>query len=122
MHALVASIPSPSSATVSIGPLTIHMYGVMLLLAIFAAVWLTAVRWRAVGGEFDLVIRVTVWGVAAGVVGARLYHDLTSWNEVPSPKWSGVSVPSDAHVLLIPTCLTCPSNRPSAIEIGRAHV
>ena len=40
--------------------------------------------------EFDLVVRVTVWGVAAGVVGARLYHDVTSWNEVPSPKWQGI--------------------------------
>ena len=25
-----------------------------------------------------------------GVVGARLYHDITSWDEVPSPKWKGV--------------------------------
>jgi prolipoprotein diacylglyceryl transferase len=31
-----------------------------------------------------------VWGVAFGVVGARAYHDLTSWNEVPTPKWQGV--------------------------------
>src|SRR5713101_4554461 len=65
------------------------MYGLMLLLAIFACVWLTAVRWRRLGGEFDLVVRVTVWGVAFGIVGARAYHDLTSWNEVPSPKWQG---------------------------------
>src|SRR5262249_36794486 len=28
-------------------------------------------------------------GVAAGVVGARAYHVLTSWSEVPSPKWKG---------------------------------
>jgi prolipoprotein diacylglyceryl transferase len=90
MSGLLASIPSPHAATVSLGPLTIHMYGLTLLVAILACVWLTAVRWRNVGGEFDLVVRVTVWGVAAGVVGARLYHDITSWNEVPSPKWQGV--------------------------------
>src|SRR5438477_846855 len=66
------------------------MYGLMLLLAIFACVWLTSVRWRRLGGDFDLVVRVTVWGVAFGIVGARLYHDVTSWNEVPSPKWKGV--------------------------------
>jgi prolipoprotein diacylglyceryl transferase len=90
VHALLASIPSPHAATVSLGPLTIHMYGLTLLVAILACVWLTAVRWRNVGGEFDLVVRVTVWGVAAGVVGARLYHDITSWNEVPSPKWQGI--------------------------------
>jgi prolipoprotein diacylglyceryl transferase len=86
---VLASIPSPHSNVVTVGPVTIHMYGVMLLLAIAACVWLTGVRWRRLGGEFDLVVRVTVWGVAFGIVGARLYHDLTSWNEVPSPKWQG---------------------------------
>ncbi len=42
------------------------------------------------GGDWDLVTRVSVWGVGFGVVGARLYHDLTSWNEVPSPKWKAI--------------------------------
>src|SRR4029077_2437071 len=87
---LVGFIPSPSSGVIHLGPLTIHMYGLTLLVAILACVWLTAVRWRNLGGEFDLVVRVTVWGVAFGVIGARLYHDITSWNEVPSPKWQGI--------------------------------
>jgi prolipoprotein diacylglyceryl transferase len=90
MVALIGSIPSPHESVVHIGPLEIHMYGVMLLLGIAACVWLTAKRWAAVGGEFDLVVRVTVWGVAFGVIGARFYHDITSWSEVPSPKWQGV--------------------------------
>ena len=34
---LLASIPSPHSGTVDIGPVTIHMYGLMLLLARWAA-------------------------------------------------------------------------------------
>ena len=42
---LLASIPSPHSGTIDLGPLTIHMYGLMLLLAIAAAIWLTGVRW-----------------------------------------------------------------------------
>jgi prolipoprotein diacylglyceryl transferase len=88
--ALLASIPSPSTGTVSLGPLTIHMYGLMLLLAIVACIGLTGLRWTRLGGDWDLVLRVAVWGVAAGVVGARLYHDVTSWNEVPDPKWRGV--------------------------------
>jgi len=83
-------IPSPSSGVVHLGPLTIHLYGVTLLVAILLCVWMTSVRWRRRGGESDLVIRVAVWGVAFGIVGARAYHDLTSWNEVPSPKWQGV--------------------------------
>src|SRR5204863_3211189 len=66
------------------------MYGVMLLVAIVACVWLTGVRWTRLGGDWDLVMRVAVWGVAAGVIGARAYHDVTSWDEVPSPKWKGI--------------------------------
>jgi prolipoprotein diacylglyceryl transferase len=88
--ALLAYIPSPHTGVVEIGPLTLHMYGLMLLLAIVACIGLTGVRWTRLGGDWDLVMRVAVWGVAAGVVGARAYHDITSWSEVPSPKWKGI--------------------------------
>jgi prolipoprotein diacylglyceryl transferase len=101
---LIGSIPSPHSGTFEIGPLSLHMYGLMLLLGIAACVALTGLRW--VRGwawrpdlseiddrqphDFDLVLRVAVWGVAAGVVGARIYHVITSWDEIPDPKWQGV--------------------------------
>ena len=87
---IVASIPSPHTGVVNLGPLHIHLYGLTLLVAILACVWLTTVRWKRQGGDPDLVIRVAVWGVGFGVVGARAYHDLTSWSEVPNPKWKGV--------------------------------
>jgi prolipoprotein diacylglyceryl transferase len=87
---LLASIPSPSDGSIDVGPLQLHAYGVMLLLGILAAVWLTGRRWTQRGGDWDLVFRVAMWGVAGGIVGARLYHVLTSWSEVPDPKWQGV--------------------------------
>jgi prolipoprotein diacylglyceryltransferase len=87
---LLASIPSPSSGEVHVGGVALHAYGVMLLLGILAAVWLTGRRWTRRGGDWDLVFRVAMWGVAGGVVGARLYHVITSWSEVPDPKWQGV--------------------------------
>lgn len=90
MAALLGYIPSPSSGIIRLGPLTIHLYGVTLLVAILLCVWLTSVRWRAAGGDTDLVVQVAVWGVVFGVIGARAYHDVTSWNEVPGPKWEGV--------------------------------
>jgi prolipoprotein diacylglyceryl transferase len=83
----LAFIPSPSSGTIDLGPLTIHMYGLMLLLAIAACLVLTGYRWVKWGGDWDLVFRVAVWGVAFGIVGARLYHDVTSWSEVPKQWW-----------------------------------
>ncbi len=81
MGAVLAAIPSPPTGVYHVGPLTLHMYGVMLLLAIAAAMWLTGERWVAFGGEWDLVYRVTIWGVIAGIIGARIYHDITSWNQ-----------------------------------------
>jgi len=87
---VLAYIPSPHTGVVHLGPLQLHMYGLTLLVAILAAIWLTGRRWTALGGDWDLVTRVAVWGVGFGVVGARLYHDITSWNEVPSPKWQGI--------------------------------
>jgi prolipoprotein diacylglyceryl transferase len=86
----LASIPSPHTGVIHVGPLVVHMYGLTLLLAIVACIALTGIRWTRRGGDWDLVLRVAVWGVAFGVIGARAYHDITSWDEVPSPKWKGV--------------------------------
>jgi prolipoprotein diacylglyceryl transferase len=66
------------------------MYGLTLLVAIAACILLTGYRWTRRGGDWDLVLKVAVWGVAAGIIGARIYHDITSWDEVSSPKWKGV--------------------------------
>jgi prolipoprotein diacylglyceryl transferase len=86
----LAFIPSPGTGTLDLGPLTIHMYGLTLLVAIAACILLTGYRWTKRGGDWDLVLKVAVWGVAAGIIGARIYHDITSWDEVSSPKWKGV--------------------------------
>jgi prolipoprotein diacylglyceryl transferase len=59
------------------------MYGVVLLIGIAGCIWLTGRRWVSWGGDWDLIFRVALWGVIAGVVGARLYHDITSWNQDP---------------------------------------
>ncbi|HEX2496613.1 MAG TPA: prolipoprotein diacylglyceryl transferase family protein, partial [Gaiellaceae bacterium] len=91
---MIASIPSPSNGFFEIGPVTIHMYGLTLLLAIAVCIIVTGLRWTkrpgAAGGDWDLLLRIAVWGVAAGIVGARAYHVITSWSEVPDPKWQGV--------------------------------
>jgi prolipoprotein diacylglyceryl transferase len=94
MPRVIASIPSPGSGFFEIGPVTVHMYGLMLLLAITVCIVVTGLRWTkrpgADGGDWDLLLRIAVWGVAAGIIGARAYHVVTSWSEVPDPKWQGV--------------------------------
>ncbi len=88
----LASIPSPSSGTVELGPLTIHMYGLTLLVAIAVCTWVAGKRWVNRGGDWDLIFRCAVWGVAAGIVGARLYHVITSWDEVPDAWWGPFAI------------------------------
>jgi prolipoprotein diacylglyceryl transferase len=86
------SIPSPGQSTVEIGPLSIHFYGLTLLVAIAAAVAITGYRYTRRGGDWDLIFRVAVWGVAFGIIGARLYHVLTSWNELPDEWWGPLAI------------------------------
>ncbi len=86
------SIPSPDSSTIELGPLSIHFYGLTLLAAIAAAVGIAGIRWTRRGGDWDLIFRVAVWGVASGIVGARLYHVITSWNELPDEWWGPFAI------------------------------
>jgi len=87
-----ASIPSPSSNGFHLGPLFFHFYGLCYVVGITAAVVLTRRLWRERGGDPDLVYTVAIWAVPAGIIGARLYHDVTSWNEVPHTSWGWLAV------------------------------
>jgi prolipoprotein diacylglyceryl transferase len=88
MLEVLASIPSPSANGFHVGPLFFHFYGLCYVVGISAAVILTRKLWREKGGDPDLVYTVALWGVPAGILGGRLYHDVTSWNEVPH-NWYG---------------------------------
>ena len=89
---LLASIPSPNSSTLELGPFSIHFYGLTLLVAIVAAVVITGIRWTRRGGDWDLIFRLAVWGVAFGIIGARLYHVVTSWDELPDAWWGPFAI------------------------------
>jgi prolipoprotein diacylglyceryl transferase len=85
---MFAAIPSPPFNGFHIGPLFVHMYGLMYVVGVIAAVAITVRRWEAKGGSRDLVYEVALWGFPAGLVGGRIYFLITSWNEVP-PHWWG---------------------------------
>lgn len=76
-----ASIPSPSSGAIHIGPLQLRAYGLMIALGVVAAVWLTGrrVEQRKIGTRAD-ISATAIWAVPAGVIGARLYHVITDWH------------------------------------------
>ena len=74
----LAYIPSPTISQFSIGPATIHIYALCILMGIVLAVWITTTRWKKVGGNFDQVLDITLVSVPAGIIGARLYHIITT--------------------------------------------
>jgi prolipoprotein diacylglyceryl transferase len=89
---VLASIPSPSANGIHIGPLELRAYGLGYVVAIVAAVAITARRWVAHGGDRDLPMQVAVWAVPAGLIGGRLYYLATSWDEVPDHWWGPFAV------------------------------
>jgi prolipoprotein diacylglyceryl transferase len=89
---VIASIPSPSSNGVQLGPLDIRYYGLLYVVAVAVAVAITVRRWEAAGGDRRLVYEVAAWGFPAGIVGGRLYFDLTSSNLVPDHWWGPLAV------------------------------
>jgi prolipoprotein diacylglyceryl transferase len=82
-------IPSPSISGFHIGPLEIHFYALMYLVGIAAAIMITRRRWKAVGGHPDLVGDVALWSVPAGIIGGRIYFDITTPMDIPH-HWYGV--------------------------------
>ncbi len=74
----LASIPSPSSGVVHLGPLPLRAYAACILLGVLVAVWIGERRWVARGGERGTVADVAATAVPVGLVGARLYHVVTS--------------------------------------------
>jgi prolipoprotein diacylglyceryl transferase len=85
----LAYIPSPSVNSFNIGPLVIHFYALMYLVGITIAILMTRRRWRAAGGDPDLVGDVALWSVPAGIVGGRIYFDITTPMDIPHV-WYGV--------------------------------
>src|SRR5215471_4509130 len=86
---LPSYIPSPPSNGFHIGPLFVHFYGLMYVVGITLAVLITHRRWRAAGGDPALVSDVALWAVPAGIIGGRIYFDLTTPADIPHV-WYGV--------------------------------
>jgi prolipoprotein diacylglyceryl transferase len=83
----LAYIPSPSSNGFNVGPLFFHAYGIAYVLAVAAAIAISRWRWARAGGDPDLIYEVAMWGFPAGLVGGRIYFDITTPSQVPSHWW-----------------------------------
>jgi prolipoprotein diacylglyceryl transferase len=77
---LLASIPSPEHGVIDIGPLQLHMYGLMLAIGILVAGWIAQKRWRAWGYPENTITEIAIPVVIGGVLGARIYHLFTGYS------------------------------------------
>jgi len=59
-----------------IGPLFIHYYGILIMLGVLAAAWLTDRQAKKRGENTDFVWDALPWALIGGIIGARLWHIL----------------------------------------------
>jgi len=89
---LIGSIPSPAENGFQLGPFFVHAYGIAYVFAVIAAILITSRRWEAVGGHRELVQEVALWGFPAGIIGGRIYFDITSSNLIPDHWYGPIAV------------------------------
>jgi phosphatidylglycerol:prolipoprotein diacylglycerol transferase len=63
-----------------LGPISIHWYGIIMATAILAAAWLGTAETRRRGEDPEVGWSLLLWAIAGGVIGARLYHVISSWD------------------------------------------
>lgn len=98
---MFASIPSPSWSSLSIGPIELRVYGFLIAAGVVLAVRrLGSGLERFKTGGSEAAASIGIWGVGAGLVGARLYHVVTEWDrfsgnlsEIPKVWHGGLGVP-----------------------------
>ncbi|WP_433534860.1 prolipoprotein diacylglyceryl transferase [Micromonospora sp. CA-249363] len=73
-----AALPSPSTAVWQLGPFPLRAYALCIIAGIVLACWVTERRLRQRGVAPGAVLDIAVWAVPAGIIGARIYHVITS--------------------------------------------
>lgn len=73
-----AAIPSPTTAVWEIGPFPIRAYALCIVTGIVVAVLVTERRLRSRGAPAWATLDIAVMAVPFGILGARIYHVVTS--------------------------------------------
>jgi prolipoprotein diacylglyceryl transferase len=76
--AVLAFLPSPTHNVWYLGPFPLRAYAICIIAGIIAAVVITDRRLQARGGPAKAVTDIAVWAVPSGILGARIYHVVTS--------------------------------------------
>ncbi|MEW2384861.1 prolipoprotein diacylglyceryl transferase [Micromonospora sp. NPDC047707] len=74
----LAALPSPTTAVWQVGPVPIRAYALCIIVGIVVACWVAERRLRQRGVAPGAVLDIAVWAVPTGIIGARIYHVVTS--------------------------------------------
>lgn len=92
---LALSIPSPPESVWHIGPVPIRAYALCILSGVILAVWWSGKRYEAREGKAEDIADMAVWAVPIGIIGARLYHVITT----PQPYFGANGDPMKAFAI-----------------------
>jgi prolipoprotein diacylglyceryl transferase len=82
----LAYIPSPARGVYYIGPIPLHVYGLMLAIGVLAATRVAELQWQRAGHNRSDIAEIAVGVVIGGVVGARVYHLMTDY-QIYTHRW-----------------------------------
>jgi prolipoprotein diacylglyceryl transferase len=78
---VIGYIPSPPSNGITVGSFELHLYGLLIAIGVLVAAWFAQRRWVKLGGFSGTMVPIAFWAVVGGLIGARLYSVVTSWQQ-----------------------------------------
>jgi prolipoprotein diacylglyceryl transferase len=89
---MLASIPSPPSNTIPLGPLDLHFYGLLIGIGVILAVSITLNRYSRDADERNTIERILVRAVIVGFIGARLAYVSTHLDRFEGEWWKVIAI------------------------------
>ena len=65
----------------SIGPFTVHGYGLMIGIGVLCCVFMAMKRAKKYGLIEDAIVDIAIWGLIGGFLGAKLLFLIVEWKQ-----------------------------------------
>ena len=81
LPAMETRIPIEAGEEMIVG-LPVRGYGVMMMIGVACAVWVSKKRVEHLGVSLDAFMALALWTVVSGLIGARLFYIVQKWDEL----------------------------------------
>ncbi len=82
---MLAAIPYRTFETISLGPLQLRTFGLMLGIGVLAGAWVAGRHGERFGVDREVTYALATRMVIAGVIGSRLTWAITNWDQIETP-------------------------------------